>query len=223
MYISTDAIILKNTAYKESSIISRLFTYDHGKVSVIFKGAKKSKKKISAIIEPANIINITYYNNNSNIKNVKEVNLKKIYHNTRKVLDNYYCIMAIIALLDKVCQENHPEKEIFNLLLGVLDDINTQKASVDIIFLYFLFQLSKTLGFQLTLSNSSSSLYNPIHIFNQSDQNIAKIENLFSENIELVKKIKIIIYKHMKNYIIDLNDIYAIKMLRDHGLSSRSD
>ena len=72
--------------------------------------------------------------------------------------------MAIIALLDKVCQENHPEKEIFNLLLRVLDDINTQKASVNIIFLYFLFQLSKTLGFQLTLSNSSSSLYNPIHI-----------------------------------------------------------
>ena len=89
MYISTDAIILKNTAYKESSIISRLFTYEHGKVSVIFKGAKKSKNNISAIIEPANIINITYYNNNSNLKNVKEVNLKKFYYNTLKVLDNY--------------------------------------------------------------------------------------------------------------------------------------
>ena len=103
MYISTDAIILKNTPYKESSVISRLFTYEHGKVSVIFKGAKKSKKNISAIIEPSNIINITYYNNNSSLKNVKEVNLKKAYPNTRKILKNYYYIMAIIALLDKVC------------------------------------------------------------------------------------------------------------------------
>ena len=135
MYISTDAIILKNTPYKESSVISRLFTYEHGKVSVIFKGAKKSKKNISAIIEPSNIINITYYNNSSSLKNVKEVNLKKAYQNTRKFLKNYYYIMAIIALLDKVCQENHNEKELFNLLLKIFDDINNQSASNDIIFL----------------------------------------------------------------------------------------
>ena len=51
MYISTDAIILKNIPYKESSVISRVFTYEHGKISVIFKGAKKGK------------IEIEYYNN----------------------------------------------------------------------------------------------------------------------------------------------------------------
>ena len=55
MYISTDAIILKNTPYKESSVISRLFTYDYGKVSVIFKGAKKSKNNIT--------INLPYIQN----------------------------------------------------------------------------------------------------------------------------------------------------------------
>ena len=82
MYISTDAIILKITAYKESSIISRIFTYEHGKTSVIFKGAKKNKNNISGIVELGNIITITYYNNNSSLKTVKEVSLKKIYYNT---------------------------------------------------------------------------------------------------------------------------------------------
>ena len=221
MYISTDAIILKNTPYKESSIISRLFTYEHGKVSVIFKGAKKSKNNVSAIIEPANIINITYYNNNSSLKNVKEVNLKKIHPNTRKFLDNYYYIMAIIALLDKVCQENHTEKEVFNLLLRILDDINDQKASIDIIFLYFLFQLNKALGFQLEPSHSDTNLFYYIQILNQINQDVSKIEK-FLEDIELINKIKIVIYNHMKNYFIDLNDIYAIKILRNHGISSRS-
>ena len=43
MFISTDAIVLKNTPYKESSIISRLFTRESGKISTIFKGAKKNK------------------------------------------------------------------------------------------------------------------------------------------------------------------------------------
>ena len=58
MYISTDAIILKNTNFKESSIISRIYTYDHGKISVIFKGAKRGKNNVSGIIEPGNIIHI---------------------------------------------------------------------------------------------------------------------------------------------------------------------
>ena len=222
MYISTDAIILKSTPYKESSVISRLFTYEHGKVSVIFKGAKKSKKNISAIIEPSNIINITYYNNNSSLKNVKEVNLKKAYPNTRKILKNYYYIMAIIALLDKVCQENHKEKELFNLLLKIFDDINNQSASNDIIFLYFLFQLNKSLGFQLESSNIDTNVAAYIQILNQPNQDVSKIEKLFLDNIELVKNIKIIIYRHMKDYLIDLNDIHAIKLLRNHGIPSRS-
>ena len=70
MYISTDAIILKNTPYKESSVISRLFTYDYGKVSVIFKGAKKSKNNISAIIL-TNTTNGNRKNLASEIKNEK--------------------------------------------------------------------------------------------------------------------------------------------------------
>ena len=61
MFISTDAIILKNTPYKETSLISRLFSKEQGKISVIFKGAKRNNNNISSIIELANVINITYY------------------------------------------------------------------------------------------------------------------------------------------------------------------
>ena len=222
MYISTDAIILKNIPYKESSVISRVFTYEHGKISVIFKGAKKGKNNISAIIEPTNIIDMTYYNNKSNLKNVKEVNLKKTFPNTRKILDNYYYMMAIIALLDKVCQENHQEESLFNLLIKIFNNINNQDARVDIIFLYFLFQFNKTLGLQVDLSNVENSLHNYIQIFNQENQDVEKIENLLNDNIDLLKNIKMTIYKHMKHCLIDLNDIHAIKMLRNYGISSRS-
>ena len=130
--------------------------------------------------------------------------------------------MAIIALLDKVCQENHKEKELFNLLLKIFDDINNQSASNDIIFLYFLFQLNKSLGFQLESSSIDTSVAAYIQILNQPNQDVSKIENLFLDNIELVKNIKIIIYRHMKDYLIDLNDIHAIKLLRNHGIYSRS-
>ena len=77
MFISTDAIILKNTPYQETSIISRLFTKDTGKISAIFKGAKRKTNNLSGVIEPGNVINITFYDK-PNLKLSKEVKLIKL-------------------------------------------------------------------------------------------------------------------------------------------------
>ena len=214
MYISTDAIILKNTKYKESSIISRIFTYDEGKISVIFKGAKKGKNNLSGTIEPGNIVYITYYNNNSSIKTVKEVSLKKIYFSTREVLENYYYSMAIISLLDKVCTENNPEKKLFTLTLEIFDSINQQNKSIDVLFLFFLVQLNKFLGFELTQTNSSNQ-QSLIAELNHSDAFLSNINEMITNKIHLINKAKVTIYKHMKEHLIDLNDIYAIKMIKN--------
>ena len=213
MYISTDAIILKNTKYKESSIISRIFTYDEGKISVIFKGAKKGKNNLSGTIEPGNIIHITYYNNNSNIKTVKEVSLKKIYFSTREVLENYYYSMAIISLLDKICIEHNPEKKLFTLTLDIFDSINQQNKNIDVVFLFFLVQLNKFLGFELTQTDSSKQSL--ITELNHSDVLLSNINESISNEIHLINKAKVTIYKHMKEHLIDLHDIFAIKMIKN--------
>ena len=49
MIINTDAIVLKTFSYGETSLISRCFTKDKGKISFIIKGAK-SKKILSLLI-----------------------------------------------------------------------------------------------------------------------------------------------------------------------------
>ena len=149
MFISTAAIILKNTPYKESSVISRLFSKEQGKISVIFKGAKRSKNNVAGIGEPGNIISITYYNK-SNIKVSKEINLVNIYYNTRKVLENYYYTMAIISILDKVCMEDFKQSDIYNLSVSVFDKINEREINTNLIFIYFLIQINKLLGFGLS-------------------------------------------------------------------------
>tara|TARA_B100000959_G_scaffold222213_1_gene235175 strand:+ start:162 stop:824 length:663 start_codon:yes stop_codon:yes gene_type:complete len=219
MYISTDAIILKNTPYKESSIISRIFTLNHGKISIIFKGAKKNKNNIPAIIEPGNVISITYYNNNSSLKTAKEVQIKKTYYNTRKILNHYYYTMAIISILDKLSYENHPEEEMFNLSLKVFNDIDNGSARIDIIFIYFLFQLSKSLGFELSYSSTYTDLIDEL---NSSNSNLSDIEGMFFQDSDSIKKIKIMIYKHMRDHLIDLNELHTVKILRNHGKPSRS-
>ena len=222
MFISTDAIILKNTPYKETSIISRLFSKEQGKISVIFKGAKRSKNNVAGIVEPGNIISITYYNK-SNLKVSKEINLVKIYYNTRKVLENYYYTMAIISILDKVCMEDIKQLDIYNLSVSVFDKINEREINTNLIFIYFLIQINKLLGFELPTDQSSlladnHSHDNPISIILELHNSIDVLDNINSDltnKIDLINQLKIIIYKHMKHYVIDLNDIHAVNMLKN--------
>ena len=222
MFISTDAIILKNTPYQDTSIISRLFTREQGKVSVIFKGAKRNKTNLSGIIEPGNIINITFYNK-SNLKISKETKLVQTYYSTRNILTHYYYTMSIISLLDKVCMEHEQYFNLYDLSVTILEKIDEQKINIDILFIYFLLHLNKFIGYEILIPNQQktikSKLYNDdiINIMNQLNQ---KIEILYSINldiinkIDLINKIKIIIYRHMREHIIDLNDINAIQMLK---------
>ena len=58
MIISTNAIVLKTIRYGDSSIISRLFTENHGKVSIIAKGAWRPKKTSGMILEPMKHIHL---------------------------------------------------------------------------------------------------------------------------------------------------------------------
>ena len=217
MFISTDAIILKNTPYKETSIISRLFSKEQGKISVIFKGAKRSKNNVAGIVEPGNIISITYYNK-SNLKVSKEINLVKIYYNTRKVLEHYYYTMAIISILDKVCMEDIEQSDIYNLSVSVFDKINKREINTNLIFIYFLIQINKLLGFELPTNTSNNLNKDIMTIIKQFDTTIHVLDTIDShlENkIDLINQLKIIIYKHMKHYVIDLNDIHAVNMLKN--------
>ena len=223
MFISTDAIILKNTPYKESSVISRLFSKEQGKISVIFKGAKRNNKSIAAVIEPGNIVNITYYNK-STLKVAKEINLTKIYYSTREIVTHYYYTMAIISLLDKLCMEHQQYSDLYDLSIDVLEKINEQKIDIGVLFIYFLLHLNKSIGYEIMTIDQSDiindrKLYNDdiINIIKQLNQTIDvlyKIDADIISKIDLINKLKIIIYKHMKHNIIDLNDINAIKMLK---------
>ena len=63
MIIDTTAIVLKTFSYGETSLISRCFTNDRGKISFIIKGAKSKKNLISPYFQPLSYINIIYYEN----------------------------------------------------------------------------------------------------------------------------------------------------------------
>ena len=63
--VATNAIVLKTIPYGDSSIISRLFTEDQGKITVMAKGAWRPKNTTGPLLEPMNHIRLQYYHKNN--------------------------------------------------------------------------------------------------------------------------------------------------------------
>ena len=213
MYITTNGIILKNINYKETSVISRIFTEHYGKISIIFKGAKRKNSNISSLIGLSNVVNLTYYSHSkSNLKTSKEVSIVDYYSNAHKVLSNYYYNMAIISLIDKLCHEDYAQINLYNTIINSMKLIDLNQYSSDIIFLHFLLNLNTSLGFKISSDNLEINT-----LLNDIEGNFNFIKKMYynnKDNKELINKIKILVYKSMKYNLIDLNDIYAMQMIK---------
>ena len=124
----------------------------------------------------------------------------------------------MISILDKVCVENNKQIDIYDLSINVFDKLNGCGVNPSLIFIYFLIQINKFLGFGLPINQPNHLDEDIIAIIGQFNHTIDVLDNIDSDlvnKIDLINQLKIIIYEHMKYYVIDLNDIYAVNMLKN--------
>ena len=148
MIISTNGIILKTISYSDTSVITRIFTEDYGKIAVIAKGARKPKNFVTGILEPLNHLNIQYYHkNNRSIQIFKEANFLKNFYFIRNNYKKLVISLAVIEALDKSTIENNPSPILYRLTWRILEKINYTSNNCILFFSFFLMQLSIRTGF----------------------------------------------------------------------------
>ena len=122
MLISANAIVLKTIPYGDSSIISRLFTEDQGKITVMAKGAWRPKKTTGPLLEPMNHIHLQYYHKNSrDIQILKDVELIHQFSILRSKLDKIILGQTVVEALDKSTPASNPFPILYRLGRRVLD------------------------------------------------------------------------------------------------------
>jgi len=152
--IDTNAIVLKCFPYGDTSLICRIFTEEQGKVTIIAKGVRKSKKSTFSILEPTNHIHVNYY-----YKHTREIQILKdaifIQHHSsiRRELNRIVIALTIVEILDKVTKANNPQPLIYRLGWRVIDKLNDINQNQWIIFIFFMYHLSLRVGFMPNLIN----------------------------------------------------------------------
>ena len=142
--------LLSKNKYSENSIISEVFTKDHGKVSGIIFGG--TSKKIKNYLQIGNKIHVNFNSKNDNKLGYFKVEIQQalspLYFDNQKKLS---CITSAMNLIKILTAENQKNINIYELIEDfylLLDKDNWIKR-----YIFWELELFRVLGYDLELKN----------------------------------------------------------------------
>mgnify|MGYP001425123792 CR=1 FL=1 len=142
-------IVSKNN-YSENSMISEIFTKNHGKVPGLIFGA--TSKKIKNYLLIGNKFHISYKSKNENQLGYFKIEIDEIttplFMENQKKLS---CIVTTMNLIKLLTVENQSNIEIFNLINTFFKNLNNENWISELIFWELNF--FKLIGYDLELNN----------------------------------------------------------------------
>jgi len=200
---NTRAIVLKTFPYGETSLISRCFTKEEGKISFIIKGARSKKSPKMGYFQPLSYINLIYNSKEKRqLQLVSKVSYIKIWSEISMSLKKILLAQNILEITDFVLEEKDPHPALFDLLVNVIHYLeNDQLDSSTAFWLYECTVLSE-MGFAIDLNNNQMhgvTFPNP----SEGDYSYQILENLITGNIDqlILKKFSSKDRKIVSNYL----------------------
>ena len=150
MIYSTDAIVLNNKKFSDSSLICNLYSKDYGKLSIIAKGVRKLKNLNGAILQPFNHIQLVYYyKSKRNIQTYKEASIIQRYNDITNSYDKIILSSVMLDIINYSSIEDNPCDIIFRLINKSLEKINSSNTNYIVYyFIFFNIQLLIYLGYK---------------------------------------------------------------------------
>ena len=205
--------LLSKNKYSENSIISEVFTKDHGKVSGIIFGG--TSKKIKNYLQIGNKIHVNFNSKNDNKLGYFKVEIQQalspLYFDNQKKLA---CITSAIDLIKILTAENQKNSDIYELIkyfYSLLDKENWIKR-----YIFWELELFRVLGYDLELKNlvDKEVVGDKLQYISKSNTNKKIIPNfLIEKNEEPVDPI------NLKNGLFLIGDYLEKTILRPNNLS----
>lgn len=152
--VVTQGIILSRTDFGEADRILHFLTPDHGKISAIAKGVRKSKSKLAGGIELFSVSELSFIIGKSDIYTITSTRLIEHFDNIVKDINRTNIGYDFIRLLDKSTEDN-TEPAYFKLLSTAFEALNDLDLNLQVTVLWFNMQLIKLAGHQPNLQTDT--------------------------------------------------------------------
>ena len=118
MLAKTRAIVLRNTNYSESSVISKMYTREFGMRTYLLQSVKKGKSAIRpSMIQPLSIVEMDVYEKaSSNLNRVKELKPSPALLNLQDDIVKKTVAMFMLEIINQCIIEEQCEAELYDFL-----------------------------------------------------------------------------------------------------------
>ena len=186
MIINTNAIVLKTFSYGETSLISRCFTEDRGKISFIIKGAKSKKNLIAPYFQPLSYINIIFNENEKReLQIVSKVSFVKIWTKIPLSLKKMTLSQSVLEISDFTLERNDPYPNLFKILIKTFSYFENGDFDENIVFWHYECKVLSEMGFLIDTDDGQEFTQGSIRL-KKTDTSFLVLQNLIKGNLSKI-------------------------------------
>ncbi len=146
------AFLLRLTPFKESDAVVELLTRQLGKISLMARGARRSRKRFGGALDYLCLFDAEVVPPRSGMGRLNSVELRHCFDNIRNDVDRFTAAGHMLDVMRMGTREGDPSQDPFDLLHGALDALDADTlsdAGVTALVLIFQIKMIAQLGYGL--------------------------------------------------------------------------
>lgn len=149
MQVNTEGIVLHFIKYRESSVISTIYTRESGRQSFLINAARSRKSKNKAsLLQPLFLVDlVAYQKQNRDLSRVKELKSNQPYQNIAFDIAKSTQVIFLAEVLYRAINEQESFPEMFDFMKSALLYFDLMEEGSSNFHLFFLLRLTEYLGF----------------------------------------------------------------------------
>jgi len=149
MIKKTRGIVISYIKYRDTSIITRIFTRDLGLKSYIVNGIRSSKSKPKmALYQPLTLLDLVVYDREGNsLHHISEAKLDYAFQKVPFDFHRSGIALFMVEILGKCIFDDYQNTELFDFLFEAVELLDKEQVSLGTYPISFLIQMTKYLGF----------------------------------------------------------------------------
>ncbi len=152
MIVKTNAIVLRARNLRETSKFLTMYTESFGKLTVVAKGVRQLKSRLSGVVEPFNIISVVLYKKEN--RDVHYLSSAEIIEPMWRLTTEFNACataLAVAELLDMTMHDEERNQEMFTLLAETFRNLALPGSSPAAAFVRFQIRLISIMGYGLDI------------------------------------------------------------------------
>jgi DNA repair protein RecO (recombination protein O) len=219
MLQKTKGIVLSYIKFRETSIITKIFTEELGLQTYIVNGvrSKTSKNKI-ALFQPLTLLDlVVYYKESSQIHRISEIRLSKPFKSLASNNRKSSIALFLTELLNKTLIEEGANPSLFEFLYNAIVHFDEAEKDYENFHLHFLLKLSSYLGFE---PSGTDDLANAKNLSKEKKEFLELLMNSgFHSILKTSNSVRREVLEHLINFysehVENFGEMKSIKVLKE--------